>query len=127
MPSTAHFVTLSTHRRRFVLRGEPRAIAHRELAALPCRCPGTAVDCAVFLPDRLHAILRLTDEAATVAAIVQSYKAMTTKTIKAVLPVDRVWDRGFAHYVIRDEADLIAVRAALRSAEASRAECMERG
>ena len=126
MPSTAHLVTLSTHRRRFVLCGDPRAIADRELATLPRRWPGIAIDCAVFTPDRLQAIVRLTNCPASLAAIVRSYKSATTKTIKSVLSIDRVWERGFEHYAIRDEADLIAVRAFLRSAAAAPADRHER-
>ena len=115
MPPTAHLVTLATHRRRFVLLGDPREIAGRELGALGRRCRGIAVDCAVFMPDRLHAILRLSDCPSTIPAIVQAYKAVTTKTIKSVLTIDRVWERGFEHRVIRDEAELIAVRALLKA------------
>ncbi len=115
MAPTAHLVTLATHRRRFVLLGDPRAIADRELGALGRRCQGIAVDCAVFMPDRLHAILRLTDCPSTIPAIVQAYKAATTKTIKSVLAIDRVWERGFEHRAIRDEAELIAVRALLKT------------
>lgn len=118
VPPTAHLVTIATHRRRFVLLGDPRAIAGRELGALSQRCPGMAIDCAVFLPDRVHAILRLTGgPSSDLGAIVQSYKAATTKTIKSVLAIERVWDRGFEHRIIRDEAELIAVRAFLKAQE----------
>jgi REP-associated tyrosine transposase len=114
MPSTAHLVTISTHRRRFLLLGDRRDAAHHELASLPRRCPGVALECSVFLPDRVHAIVRLTNCQATLAAIVQTYKTATTRTIKGMMTIDRVWERGFEHRPIRDEAELIAVRSFLR-------------
>jgi REP element-mobilizing transposase RayT len=115
MAAAAHLLTLSTHRRRFVLRGDSREIAWRALTTLlPRRCPGLAVDCAVVMPDRLYAIVRLPKPVA-LTPLVQAYKAATTRTIKAVAAVDRVWQKGFEHREIRDEAELIAVRALIKS------------
>jgi len=112
----AHLLTLSTHRRRFVLRGKGRDAAAGALALLPRRCPGLAVDCAVFMPDRVYAIVRLPN-ASALSSLVQVYKAAATRRIKATAAIDRVWEKGFEHRVIRDEAELIAVRAALRAYE----------
>ncbi|HZT76239.1 MAG TPA: transposase [Vicinamibacterales bacterium] len=116
MPTSNHLLTLSTHRRRFVLRGDSRDIASRALADLPRRWPGLDVDCAVFMPDRLFAIVRLPNPTA-LGSLVQTYKAETTRSIRTKVAIDRVWQKGYEHRVIRDEAELIAVRAQLRSYE----------
>lgn len=113
MTRSTHLVTLSTHRRRFVLRGDGRDVASRALLRLPDRCPGVAVDCAVFLPDRVYAIVRVPTIAA-LPQLVQTYKADTTRALKKRITVDRVWEKGYEHRVIADEAELISVRATLR-------------
>ena len=110
---STHLVTFSTHRRRFVLRGDGRDVAARALSRLPDRCPGVAIDCAVFLPDRVYAIVRLPTIAA-LPLLVQTYKAETTRALKKRIGVDRVWEKGYEHRVIADEAELISIRAMLR-------------
>jgi hypothetical protein len=98
-----------------VLRGHSRDIASRALAdVLPRRCPGLSVDCAVVTPDRLYAIVRL-PQPMSLSPLVQAYKAATTPTIKTAAAVDRVWQKGFEHREIRDEAELIAIRALIKS------------
>jgi hypothetical protein len=116
VPPTAHLVTLSTHRRRFVLRGDGHDIVSEALMLLPHRHPGLEVDCALVLPDRLFAIVRLPN-ASALTPLVQAYKASTTRTLKMRIAIDRVWEKGFEHREIRDEAELIAVRAMLRTYE----------
>jgi REP element-mobilizing transposase RayT len=116
MPLSAHLLTLSTHRRRFVLRGDGRAAAAAAFALLPRRCPGFALDCAIVLPDRVYAIVRLPNGSA-LSSLVQAYKTAATRRIKSTVAIDHVWEKGYAHRVIRDEAELIAVRAALRAYE----------
>jgi hypothetical protein len=116
MPHSTHLLTLSTHRRRFVLRGDGRDIAAQALTILPRRFPGLAVDCAVFTPDRVYAIVRLA-RPTPLAPLVQAYKAATTRSIKSRIAIDRVWEKGYEHRPIRDEAELIAVRAMLRTYE----------
>jgi REP element-mobilizing transposase RayT len=113
----AHLLTLSTHRRRFVLRGDCRAIASRAFTdVLLPRCPGLSVECAVVMPDRVYAIVRL-PQPMSLSPLVQAYKAATTPTIKIAAAVDRVWQKGFEHREIRDEAELIATRALIKSYE----------
>ena len=116
MRTSTHLLTLSTHRRRFILCGDSRDIASAMLTALPRRWHGLDVDCAVFTPDQVFAIVRLPN-ASALSAVVQSYKAATTKGIRTRLTIDRVWEKGFVHRPIRDEAELIAVRAMLRRYE----------
>jgi REP element-mobilizing transposase RayT len=114
LPPPAHLLTLSTHRRRFLLRGDGRDAAVGALALLPRRCPGLAIDCAVFMPDRVYAIVRLPNVSA-LSSLVQVYKAAATRRIKLSVAIDRVWEKGFEHRVIRDEAELIAVRAMIKA------------
>jgi REP element-mobilizing transposase RayT len=116
MPPSIYLVTLSTHRRRFVLLGERRDIAAHALGVLPRRCPGLAVDCAVVTPDRVFAIVRV-PKAVALTPIVQAYKAATTRMLKAIVAIDHVWDKGYQHRAIRDEAELISVRALLKRYE----------
>ncbi len=114
MSHSAHLVTLSTHRRRFVLRGDGRDAASRALGVLPRLCPGLSIDCAVFAPDRVYAIVRLPN-ASSLTSLVQAYKTEATRAIKTRVSIDRVWEKGFEHRVIRDEAELIAIRAMLKA------------
>ena len=116
MPTSTHLLTLSTHRRRFILCGDSREIASTVLTQLPRRWHGLDVDCAVFMPDRVFAIVRLANPL-SLSSLVQSYKAEATRAIKTRVTIDRVWEKGFEHRVIRDEAELVAVRAMLRRYE----------
>lgn len=106
----AYFITLCTYRRTFVLTGESRDIAARELQALPARFAGTRIDTATILPDHVHAIVTLSGSSSTLSAIVQAYKSLTTRLIKSIATVEHVWQRGFYDHVVRNEIELTALR-----------------
>lgn len=113
MPASTHLLTLSTHRHRFILCGDNRDIASAVLTELPRRWRGLDVDCAVVTPDRVFAIVRV-PRPSVLTSLVQAYKTATTRTIKTRVSIDRVWERGFDHREIRDEAELIAIRAMIK-------------
>jgi putative transposase len=108
--SGAYFITICTHRRLFLLTGPGLEIARRELMALRDRFAGLSLDCHVFMPDHLYAIVQSSDCSSPLSTIVQSYKSMTTREIKRVVPCDRVWQRGFHDRIVRDEPELAALR-----------------
>lgn len=106
----AYFVTICTHRRRFLLTGPGLEIARREFVALPDRFAGLSLDCQTFMQDHLHAIVQLSDCSSTLSAIVQAYKSITMRAIKEAIGCDRVWQRGFYDRIVRDEGELAALR-----------------
>ncbi|HEV3141316.1 MAG TPA: transposase [Vicinamibacterales bacterium] len=106
----SYFVTILTYRRRFVLKDECRAIVERELLELPRRFDGLTIDCFVVLPDHLHALMRLTRCCASLSAIMQAYKSLTTRLLKPILSIDRLWHRGFRDRIVRSDVELLALR-----------------
>jgi len=105
-----YFVTVCTHRRRRIFWGVAREIATRELTPLTRRFGGLALDSWNLLPDHIHIIFSLKSCAATLSAVVQAYKSITTREIKAAMTIDRVWQRGFYDRIIRNEIELTALR-----------------
>jgi REP element-mobilizing transposase RayT len=105
-----YFVTFCTHRRRRIMWGTARAIAERELRRLCVRFPGLSIDSSNILLDHVHVIFRLHACDATVSAIVQSYKSITAREIRAAVTIDRVWQRGFHDRIVRNETELIVLR-----------------
>jgi REP element-mobilizing transposase RayT len=105
-----YFVTVCAHRRRAYFVGCMREIAERELVALPSRFEGLTIDCWKLRPDHLHAILALAGSRVSLSAIVQAYKSITTREIKQISALDRVWQRGFYDRIVRSESELEDVR-----------------
>src|SRR5207247_10425802 len=103
-------VTMCTHRRRRILWGVSRAIAERELDALPRRFRGVSIDSSNCLADHLHVIFRLRGCEATLSAIVRAYKSITAREIQSKVTIDRVWQRGFYDRIVRNEIELSALR-----------------
>ena len=101
-----YFVTICTHRRQMLLAGECFDIANGELDALSRRFHGVTLHCGNVLPDHLHAIFILSECDATLSAIMQAYKSITTREIRKRIVIERVWQRGFHDRIIRDERDL---------------------
>jgi putative transposase len=110
----AYFITICTHRRRFLLTGPGLEIAHREFIALPDRFAGLSLDCHTIMPDHMHAIVQLSDCSSNLPAIVQAYKSITTREIKRVVPGPQVWQRGFYDQIVRDEPELAALRESIQ-------------
>src|SRR5947209_5877805 len=106
----AYFITVCTHERCAVLIGEMQAAAEREFLALPSRFSGLSLDCWIVMPDHLHAIVPLIECRSTLSAIVQAYKSLSTRAIKQLTDVGRVWQRGFYDRVVRNEIELAALR-----------------
>ena len=106
----AYFLTVCTHRRRWLLQGEVLQIAEHEWRALPARFPGLTLDCWTFQPDHLHALVQLSECQSTLSASIQAYKSITTRLIKSQGGLDRVWQRSFYDRIVRDERDLQSLR-----------------
>ena len=120
-----YFVTICTHNRkclfsRIVGRGLAPAenqysqygvIAEEQLLLLEKRYAFLKIDRYVVMPNHIHAILVLEQEAAgasprpTLTDIVCAYKSLTTKACKKVLPIAKVFQTSFYEHVIRGSAD----------------------
>jgi REP element-mobilizing transposase RayT len=81
---------------------------------------GIAIDIDVALPDHVHAVIVLEDElhrTLGLTDVVHRYKSLTTKRYAQAVRTQgwppfagKLWREGFYDHVIRDEADLNAVR-----------------
>ena len=126
LPGT-YFITICTQDRRCVLshivgRGLAPAeaevkltklgkIAENKLLLLPERYPFLEIDHYVTMPNHIHAIFRLQDNAAgasprpTLTDIVCAYKSLTTKACKENGLVGKLFQTSFYEHVIRDNDD----------------------
>jgi len=111
----AYFLTICAYRRRRLLVDEVRRAIDRELTALPSRFEGFSLDCWKVLPNHLHAIVILRDCGSTVSTIVQAFKSLSTREVKRIASIDRLWQRGFYDRVIRSETELMARREYVRN------------
>ena len=121
----AYFVTICTHDRRclfsrIVGRGLAPAevqytpygeIAREQLKLLGERYPSVKVDRYVIMPNHIHAILRITADAAgasprpTLMDVVCAYKSLTTGACKAVRPIGKLFQTSFYEHIIRGQED----------------------
>ena len=125
----AYFVTICVHGRRdlfgvivngAMMQNSAGAMVNATWAALPQRLPTIRLDAFVVMPNHFHAIIVL-DEARPAAMplgnIVGAFKSLTTNAyIRSVresgwAPFDqRLWQRNYYEYVIRDDAGLMRIR-----------------
>ncbi|GAB4438871.1 MAG: transposase [Anaerolineae bacterium] len=138
----AYFVTLCTHNRAClfgeVVDGVARlnplgACVEAEWLRTETVRPHVALDAFVVMPNHFHAIIVLSDApphdaieipqanrhpvptstaSGSVGAIVQQFKSVTSKRIKALrnAPGAPVWQRGYYDRIIRDDKMLNAIR-----------------
>jgi REP element-mobilizing transposase RayT len=135
-----YFVTICTHRRqRFFLNEELYMIAAEQWQALPEFGARAAlgqrinVDAWVVMPDHVHGIIVIHDDAGTrpsaitaspsrtdmphvpagsLGAIVRSYKASVTRRVNLVqqTPGELLWQRGYWERIVRSPEDLERIR-----------------
>ena len=125
----AYFVTICTHNKkctlsRIVGRGLAPAetnkveytllgeIAEQQLLLLKERYPCLVIDQYVIVPNRIHVIFFLTDEAAgasprpTIMDVVCAYKSLTTKECRKHGVQGKIFQTSFHDHIIRDRKDL---------------------
>ena len=125
----AYFVTICTHNKkctlsRIVGRGLAPAetneieytslgeIAERQLLALKDRYTHLVIDQYVIMPNHIHAILFLRDDAAgasprpTLMDIICSFKSLTTRECRKHGFQEKLFQASFHDHIIRDRADL---------------------
>jgi REP element-mobilizing transposase RayT len=97
--------------------GEMVQQAWRDLLALH---PGVSVDIDIAMPDHVHAIVVLEDDpqrALSLSDLMHRYKSLTTRRYAQGVRdqgwpcfAGQLWQEGFYDHVIREEAELEAVR-----------------
>ena len=86
-------------------------IAEKELLLLEERYPYLSVDRYVIMPNHIHIVFILTNEAAgasprpTIMDIVCSYKSLTTIKCKKAGLTDKLFQTSFYEHIIRDRED----------------------
>ena len=133
----AYYITLTAHNRE-------RLFAELHNGQMRLTLPGQVVqrawqnmpvhleqpDTFIVMPDHVHAIVWLDGEHETVqeksgwqgttsmslGALVQNFKSITTRKIKATQMVasGAVWQRNYYERIIRDEIELFAIRAYIK-------------
>ena len=124
----AYFITICTHHRKCVLsrivgRGLAPAeessiayttfgrIAEQQLLLLEDRYSFLSIDQYVIMPNHIHAILILNNEAAgasprpTIMDIICAYKSLTTRACKKNGFTDKLFQTSFFEHIIRGRAD----------------------
>jgi REP-associated tyrosine transposase len=110
-----YFLTICTHNRCRLLVGRTATRVERELLALPSRFQGLSVECSKVMPDHLYALLVLSDCDATISAIVQAFKSLSTRIVRRTGATGRVWQRGFHDRIVRRELNLEGLRDYIRN------------
>ncbi len=120
-----YFVTICTDNRREILShivGQGLApaenrlsdygkIAERQLLDLENRYTCVKIDKYVIMPNHIHAIIVIQNEAAgaspcpTLSDIVCVFKSVTTRLCKQKHPTDKIFQKSFHDHIIRNEKD----------------------
>ena len=121
----AYFVTICTQNRRCLLfhvvgRGlapaaweltEYGKIAEEQLLLIEKRYPSIKIDKYVIMPNHIHFILVIANEAAgasprpTVMDVVCAYKSLTTRKCKEVKLIDKLFQTSFHEHILRGRED----------------------
>ena len=130
-----YYITICSHNRkclfsRIVGRGLAPAeiqyfqygmIAREQLYLLEKRYPFLRIDSYVIMPNHIHAIVVLEEEAAgasprpTLMDIVCAYKSLTTKACKAAGLTTKLFQTSFYEHVIRGRKDYEEIAAYIRN------------
>jgi REP element-mobilizing transposase RayT len=85
-------------------------------AELPLHLEGVSLDVFVVRPDHLHAIVHLQpiEPPRSLVTVIQAFKSAATKRLGAAVgrgrPPTSIWQRSFFDRVIRNDAELAALR-----------------
>ena len=124
----AYFVTICTHNRRNLLSriaGSPAKVEYTEygqiaaeqLLLLEERFPYAKIDSYVIMPNHIHIIFLLDNEAEgakerepgsprpSLTDIVCAYKSLTTRECKRYSPIDKLFQTSFYEHIIRGSVD----------------------
>ena len=124
----AYFITICTQDKRCLLSRivgqglapaeirltEYGAIAAEQLLLLEKRYPFVKVDRYVIMPNHIHIILLLEENAESVrrpavSDIVCAYKSLTTKSCKQKRPIAKLFQTSFYDHVIRGREDYLGI------------------
>jgi putative transposase len=136
----AYFVTICTWQREclfgHVVNGEMHLndageIARRCWQDIPDHFPHTVLDAMVIMPNHVHGIIVIREScrgeksfaptstaptttpqspSRTIGSMVRGFKIGVTKWFRANTDVYSVWQRGYYEHVVRNEAELRAIR-----------------
>src|SRR5439155_10736861 len=111
----AYFVTICAQNRRTVFTNDEKHILETELLALRDRFSGLTIDTYVTMADQVHVIFMFDDCRSSLPKIIQAFKSLSTASVKKQSPMSRLWQRGYFDRIIRNDAELEALREYIRN------------
>ena len=103
-----YFITICTYNRECIF-GEPGNLSWLGRCAENCLWkitelhPSIRLDKYVVMPNHVHAIFDLQNQATNLAVVIGQYKSAVTKQIRDKIPEFEVWQRSFHDHVIRNQ------------------------
>lgn len=91
-------------------------IAEEQLLLLETRFPFITIERYVIMPNHIHILLRLENDAAgaspcpTLSSIIGTYKSLTTRLCNRVCKIPKLFQASFYDHIIRGEADYREIR-----------------
>lgn len=122
----SYFITICTHEKRCILSkitvGEQLAapgvslsaigqIVDEQIRSLPARFPNLTVDHYVVMPNHIHLLMSLSENAGaascspTMVSVIQALKSQSARLSSQRFGIKPLWQRSFHDHVIRGEAD----------------------
>ena len=103
-----YFVTICTKDNKCLF-GEPGQLnrlgklAQQGLAEIEQHTQGVLMDKCVVMPNHIHAIIILSENATELPTVIGQYKSAVTRNIRKISSVTEVWQTSFHDHVIRSE------------------------
>jgi putative transposase len=134
----AYFVTVCTQNRESLFGGiendemrlnDAGQVTRQCWQDIPAHFPHVLLDIFVIMPNHIHGILVIADAlvgaknfsplrstpkpsgtSKTIGSMIRGFKIGVTKWMRENTPVQHVWQRNYYEHIIRDDADLTAIR-----------------
>ena len=78
-------------------------IAEQGLLEIPRHFAGVRIDKYIVMPNHVHAIVVLGENAKNLSMVVGQYKSYVTRCIHKLDPMLEVWQKSYHDHVIRDQ------------------------
>lgn len=79
---------------------------------IPKHFSAAKIDAFVIMPNHVHGIINLVDHGTSLSSVVQNFKSVSARRIRAIRPnhKEQIWQRNYYEHIIRNDKALSLIR-----------------